>query len=52
MTIAWVKKIFYECVFLTFATTFLIIAFVMALGYLIGVMSIAFALPIDLNKSL
>ena len=52
---AWGKKIFYECVacvFLTFGTVFLVIAFFMALGFLMGVMTISFALPIDLYKSL
>ena len=52
---AWGKKIFYECVAsvcLTFGTTFLVISFFMALGFLMGVMTISFALPIDLYKSL
>ena len=51
----WGKMIFYECVacvFLTFGTIFLGIAFFMALGFLMGVMTISFALPIDLYKSL
>ena len=55
MTMAWVKKIFYECVAcvcLTFGAIFLVIAFFMALGFLMGVMTISFALPIDLYKSL
>ena len=55
MTMAWGKKSFYECVgcvFFTFATTFLVISFFMALGFLVGVMTTAFALPIDLYKSL
>ena len=30
----------------------LVIAFSMAIGFLMGVMTISFALPIDLNKSL
>ena len=54
MPIAWGKKIFYECVAcvcLTFATIFLVNAFFMALGFLIGVMTISFALPVDLYKS-
>ena len=49
------KKAFYECVAyvcLTFGTIFLVIAFFMALGFLVGVMTISFALPIDLYKSL
>ena len=49
------KKIFYECVAcacLTFGTMFLVIAFFMAFGYLMGVMTISFALPIELYKSL
>ena len=52
---AWAKKIFYECVAcvcLTFGTIFLVIAFFMALRLLMGVMTISFALPIDLYKSL
>ena len=49
------KKIFYECVAcvcLTFGTIFLVIAFFMALGFLVSVMTISFALPIDLYKFL
>ena len=49
------KKFFYECVVcvcLTFGIIFLVIAFFMALGFLKGVMTISFALPIDLYKSL
>ena len=49
------KQIFYECVVyvcLTFGTTFLLIAFFMAIGFLMGVMTILFALPIDFYKSL
>ena len=49
------KKVFYECVgcvCLTFGTIFLVIAFFMALGFLMGVMPISFALQIDLYKSL
>ena len=52
---AWGKKIFYECVtcvFLTFGIIFLVIEFFMALGFLVGVMTISFALRIDLYKSL
>ena len=47
---AWVKKIFYESVasvFLRFRTIFQVIAFSMAIGFLMGVMTISFALPID-----
>ena len=49
------KRFFYECVIcvcLTFATIFFFIAFFMALGFLMGVLTISFALPIDLYKSL
>ena len=52
---AWGKNIFYEsaaCVCLTFGTIFLVIAFSMALGFLMSVMTISFALPIDLYKPL
>ena len=52
---AWGKKIFYECVAcacLAFVIIFLPIAFFMALGFLMGVITISFALPIDLNISL
>ena len=52
---AWGKKILYECVAcicLNFGTVFLVIAFFMALGSLMGVMTILFALPIGLYKSL
>ena len=55
LKMAWGKKIFYECVecvCLTFGTIFLGIAFFMELGFLVGVMIISFALPIDLYKSL
>ena len=51
MTIAWRKNILYECVAcvcLTFATIFLLIAFFMAIGFLLGVMTVSFALPTDL----
>ena len=54
MTMAWGKKIFYECVAcvcLNFGTIFLVIAFFMALGFLMGVMTTSFALPNGLNKS-
>ena len=52
---AWCKKIFYEwvaCVCLTIGTIFLVIAFFMARGFLLGVLTISIALPIDLYKSL
>ena len=55
MTMAWDKKIFNEsvaCVCLTFDTIFLVIALFLAFGFLTGVMTISFALPIDLYKSL
>ena len=55
MTTATCKKIFYECVAcvcLTFGIIFLVIAFFMALGFLMGVLTISFALPIDLYKTL
>ena len=51
MTIVRSKKIFdwcAACVCLTFGTIFLVIASFMALGIVIGVMTISFALPIDL----
>ena len=50
---AWGKKIFYECVAcvcLPFGTTLLVIAFFMAFGFLMGAMTISFAVPIDLYK--
>ena len=55
MTTARGKKFFYDCVACvcrTFGTIFLLIAFFMAIGFLMGVMTISFALPIDLYKSL
>ena len=55
MTMACGKMTFFECVSsvcLTFGTIFLVIAFFMALGFLVGVMTISFALPIDSYKSL
>ena len=55
MTMAWGKKIFYECVACvchTFGAMFLGIPFFMALGFLMGVMTITFALQIDLCKPL
>ena len=53
MTTIWAKKILYECVAcvcLTFGTISLVIAFFMAIGFLIVVLS--FALTIDLYKVL
>ena len=55
MTTAWGKKVFYEsvaCDCLTIGTMFLVTAFSMALGFLVGVMTISFALPIDIYNSL
>ena len=55
MTMAWGKKVFHECVAcvsLTFVTIILVFAFLMALGFLVAVMTVSFALPIDLYKSL
>ena len=54
---AWCKKIFHECVAcvcLTIGTMFLLIAFFLAiaLGFLMVVLTISFALSIDLYKSL
>ena len=49
------KTIFYECVAcvrLTIDTISLVIAFFMALVFLLGVLTLSFALPIDLYKSL
>ena len=49
------QEILYECVAcvcLTFGTIFLVIAFFRALGFLMGVINVSFALPIDLYKSL
>ena len=49
------KKIFYECVVcvcLTIGTIFLVITFFMVLEFLLGVLTISFALPIDLYKIL
>ena len=50
-----VKRFFYErvaCVCLPFDTKLLVIAIFMAIGFLIGVMSISFALPIEIYKFL
>ena len=55
MTKAWGKKTLCDCVAcacLMFGTIFLVIAFFMALGFLMGVMTISFLPPIDLYKSL
>ena len=55
MTTARGKTFLYEgvaCVCLTFGTIFLVIAFFMALGFMMGPMTVSFALPIDLLKSL
>ena len=52
---AWCKKVFYECVVCvchTFGKIFLVIASFMAIGFLMGVMTISFSLPSDLYKSL
>ena len=49
------KKFFYECaayVCLTIGTLFSVIASFMALEFLLGVLTISFALPSDLYKSL
>ena len=49
------KKNFYECVAcicLTFGTIFLVTAVFLAFGFLVGVMTMSIALPIDLYKSL
>ena len=51
----WGETTFYEClacVCLKFGTIFLVIVFLMALGFLMGVKTLSFALPIDLYKSL
>ena len=55
MTRASCKIFFYECVAcvcLTFGIVFLVNAFFMAVGFLMGVVTISFALPIDLYKAL
>ena len=51
----WGKVIFYECVAcvcLKFGTIFSVIAFLIAIGFLMGVIAISFELPIDLYKSI
>ena len=55
MRMVWGKNILHECVAcvcLMFGTLFLAIAFFMAIGFFMGVMTISFALPTDLYKSL
>ena len=55
MTTVWGKKLYIEsvaCVCFTFDTIFLNFAFFMTIGYLMGVMTISFALTIDLIKIL
>ena len=55
MTTAWGKKFFYEyvaCVCLNFGTIFLAIEFFMSVKFVMGVLTIPFALPADLHKSL
>ena len=55
MTTGWGKNIFYERVAyicLTFRTIFLVFPFWKAIGFSIDVMTISFALPIDLYKPL
>ena len=50
MTTTWGKKIFYEnvaCVCLTFGAIFFVFALFMANGFLMGVMTISFALPME-----
>ena len=51
---AWGKMIFKSVwhVFVPRLVLVLVIAFFMTLGFLVGVMTISFALPIDLYKSL
>ena len=49
------EKLFYDCVScvcLQLGTTFLAVAFFIAIGFLMGVMIISFALSIDLYQSL
>ena len=46
----FVTSVAYVC--LTIGTIFLVIAFFMTLGFLLGVLTISFALPIGLYKSL
>ena len=52
---AWCEFIFYECVArvcLPIGTILLVHAYSMALGFLMGVLTISFAPPVDLYKSL
>ena len=54
MITARYKRFFSECVVcvcFTFGTVFLNIAYFVAIGFLMGVMNISIALPIDLYKS-
>ena len=51
MTMVTNKKIFYECL-THFDLILVVIAFFMALGFLMGLITITFALPIDFYKSL
>ena len=54
-TTAWGEKLFFEsvaCVCFKLGTDILLIAFFMGIGFLMGVMTVSFALAIDLNKSL
>ena len=52
----YVSKTFFcdcvVCVCLTFCTIIFVIAFFMAFGFLMGVLTISFGLPIDLYKAL
>ena len=55
MTEALSKKLFYECmafVCLICGTIFLVFGFFMAIGFLMGAMTISFALAIDICKYL
>ena len=55
MTTTLCNKLFYEfgaCVCLIISTNFLIILFFMAIGFLMGLITISFALPIDLYNPL
>ena len=50
----WCKSFFYEClvcVSLKFGTILWLIVFFMAFGFLMAVLTVSFALPIDLYKS-
>ena len=55
MTTALGKKLYYECVAcvcLIFGLSLLVIPILMAIGFLMGVMTVSFALPNDLYKFL